>query len=142
MELVKKKQSHADPIAITQRTFDENMDAVRVVLVDGNMPEFTQTESRIQIIEVPTIIIEKEVRIVEIEKIVIEREIELVEVPRIITEYKTIEIPVFHTKTEVQIIEKPIYIEKVQYKEIPMFIKIAILATPLIFLVALVKHII
>lgn len=101
-----KQQSHADSLAIQQRSFEENTDSIRVTIVSGEMPQFNVQNSvspqvqevRIERVEVP-VIVEKEVKEIVyvdrpfiVEKIVTER----IEVPVVVREtiIERIEIPV------------------------------------------------
>lgn len=142
-----KNRTHADPIAIEQICFDEDLGAKRVVLVGGsNFSTSTQVQNRdIQVIEVP--VITTEVKIIEVDKIIVQKEVQIekIEVPvyidRIIevrypvieTVYKTIEIPVTHFETK--IVEIPLVIK--EYKDLPKWVTALIVVqavTSLLFL--------
>jgi hypothetical protein len=154
------KQSNADPHQIVQREFDEDNNAQRVVIVGGEIPAISSQnvqEVRIERIEVPQIIVQKEVQIVEVEKQVIVKEIQIVEVPRFVDKIVEVkrniivekivevikEVPVI--QTEVQVIEKPIIIKEtqvVQIKEISNLVKVFMAVNSLATLILLVKLII
>lgn len=140
--------SLADPNNIAQREFDEKNDAKRVVIVGGEFPQFNaQTPSlqeiRIERIEVPQIIVEKEIQIVEIEKQVIVKElsIERVEVPFTVVEIREVirEVPVI--QHELKIVEVPCIIRETEYKELPNFAKALIVVQAMATIILLLKQI-
>lgn len=105
---------------MSQRMYDEDNDAQRVVLVGGNFeltPEIKFPEQRqIEIKEIQIPVIVKEVEIREIEKPVIIKEIEIrqIENTKVVVQEKiqTVEIPVVVKEQLLQTIEKPIIVEK------------------------------
>lgn len=128
---------HDDPFVITQREHDPKIGAKRVIIVGGEMPTFnvqagqsSNTEVRIERIEVPTIIIQKEVQIVEVEKIIVQKElqIERVEIPIVIREVQEVvrEVPVI--QHELKLVEVPIVVREILYKDISNLVKIALVA--------------
>lgn len=142
--------SYADPTQIVQREFDEQLDAKRVVIVGGEMPVFNiqknlQQEVRIERIEVPQIIIQKEIQVVEIEKIVIQKEIQIekVEIPVILKEIQEIirEVPVI--QHEIRMVEVPVVVKEIQVKDMSKLVKCAIavhaLTTTLLLLKLILK---
>lgn len=145
--------SHADPSQIIQREFDEQLDAKRVVIVGGEMPVFNvqpsinqmQQEVRIEKIEVPTIIVQKELQIVEVEKILIQKEVQIekIEVPFVVTEIKEVikEVPVI--QHEIRMVEVPVVVKEIQVKDMSKLVKCAIavhaLTTTLLLLKLILK---
>lgn len=142
--------SHADPSQIIQREFDEQLDAKRVVIVGGEMPVFNiqknlQQEVRIERIEVPQIIIQKEIQVVEVEKIVIQKEVQIekIEVPFVVTEIKEVikEVPVI--QHEIRMVEVPVVVKEIQVKDMSKLVKCAIavhaLTTTLLLLKLILK---
>jgi len=115
-----------DSNQIIRDTHDENMNATRVLIVNGEMPVISSQiktapqEIKIEKIEVPVIVKEiQEIKIPEIVKepfevektiVVKEVQIEKIEVPVIVKEVQIVEIPKYIT--EYQVIEKPVIIEK------------------------------
>ena len=153
-----KQYTHADPNMIVRRAFDEKLDANRVIIVAGEMPEFKfpqagQQSNSVQIerIEVPVIV--KEVQFKEIEKIIVQEKviIERIEVPTIITKTETQyvdriviekqiqeivkEVPVYITNIEY--VDKPMIIKDTEYKDLPKWITICLAAQILISIVTM-----
>lgn len=149
----KRNISQADPHMISRRTFDEDCDAQRVILVSGELPTFNMPEiifpelkqQDIKVIEVPTTTIVKEIQVVEIEKQVIVKEYEKIEVPvyieKIVEVVREIQVPVVHTKIE--FVEKPVIIKETvsSITDLPNYLKICVLVQALATIVLLVKSI-
>lgn len=140
-------QTLRDPNQILSAEHNEDLNAKRVVIVGGEMPEFKMpeinmdglkwpeflkvdvpvivTQKEIQIVEVPVPVITKEVQIVETQVVVVDKEIQVlrVEVPIIIKEF--------------EVIEKPVIIT--EYKDVPKWIKVLLVAQALISIISLLK---
>lgn len=141
-----KHVSALDPQQMLHRTFDDTMDAQRVVLVgDGNIGEMIAasvseamrnatfdispvvTQAPVDVvghyelkeIRVPELI--REVQIVQVPQIIKEIEYREIEKTVLVTEYKTIEVPV--VVKEIQIIEKPVVVVERVQAEFPKFFK-------------------
>lgn len=143
-----RQVSLADPNSIVQREFDELLDAKRVVIVGGTLPNFNvqgqaaeQREVQIERIEVPVIVKEIELRIIEVEKVIVQREVQIerVEIPVVVTEVKEIikEVPVI--QHEIKFVEVPVVVKEVQFKEMSKLVKIAIAAQSLAITIMLLK---
>jgi len=145
-----RQVSYADPTQIVQREFDEKLDAKRVVIVGGEMPVFnvqgsSQQEIRIERVEVPQIIVQKEVQVIEVEKIIIQKElqIERVEIPVILREVQEIirEVPI--VQHEIRMLEVPVVVKEIEYREMSKLVKCAIavhaLTTTLLLLKLILK---
>lgn len=162
------KLSSLDLNQMQIRTFDEDQDATRVVLVgqqfeidsklmanafrEGlkdvkinveqsktDVPK-TLVETRIEKIEVPQII--REVQIERIEIPVVTTRIERVDVPIIIPRIEFVDRPVI--VKEIEIVEKPVIIKEYQIKEIATrettYLRAAVIAQALMLLFLLVKR--
>lgn len=144
-----KNLSALDPHQMLHRTFDDTIDAQRVVIVGneniGQMIAQSVSEAlknttfdigplvtpapvpaqdvvghyELKEIKVPEII--REVQIVQVPQIVKEIEYREVEKTVIVTEYKTIEVPV--VIKEIEVIEKPVVIVERVTAEFPKFFK-------------------
>lgn len=113
------KISDTDHHQASNRMFDGDNDAQRVVIVGGGISFDGQINvptgsTQIQTIEVPTIV--KEIQIVEVP--IIQKEIQIVEVEKqvIVKEFVTIEIPVIVETVKTVEIEKPVTV--IEYKTI------------------------
>lgn len=142
------KLSQYDPNQIVRMGFDDDQRAQRVILIGGEMPEIkmgSPQSVRIERIEVPTIIkeidirevkvasqiiVQKEIQIerIEVPQIIIQKElqIERVEIPIIVKEFVEIikEIPI--VQHEVKFIEKEVYVDRIVQKDLPKWIKFAL----------------
>jgi hypothetical protein len=132
---------------------DEELNAKRVVIVGGPMPqfkmqEFKQVESKVQIVEVPVIVEKEKIVYVDkpyiIEKIAYER----IEVPFIVKEivYERSEAATgvsstFSSPTIVEV-EKTVFVPKTEYKDLPVWIRASIAAQVLVSIIALLKIVI
>ncbi len=137
-----RPQSHADPLAIEQRVFDENLDAKRVYIVNSDfyqhpsaLPILKQNqEVRIERVEVP-FVVEKEVKeIVYVDRPVI--------VEKIVTE--RIEVPVVVRETIIERVEvsasgSSSNTTNIVEKDIPSWVKIALAAQFIISILMLLK---
>ncbi len=152
--------SNADEYQISNRCFDDKMDAQRVILVGGGNVSITADTSNIgkeifeslkslelkpivlkelQIQEVPVII--KEIEKVEVPVII--KEIQIVEKQIVVKEtiYKEINIPTIIPKIEVIRIEVPVIIEKIIEKvTIPTWAKIVMTGKAVLIIGFLIKH--
>jgi hypothetical protein len=147
-----RQQSHADALAIQQRSFDEQSDAIRVVITNGEIPIPTASsqEVRIERVEVP-FVVEKEVkeivyvdRPVIVEKIVIER----IEIPVVVREaiIERVEVPVIVKETITERVEghsqgSNTHTTNIVEKDIPIWAKVCIAAQTLGFITLLLKMI-
>lgn len=121
------KLSQLDVNQMHQKTFDEDNDAVRVLLVGGDiteeiknsitqafgeikLPEFKYNPPEAPILQPATIIQQPEIQIKEIQVPTIIKEIEI----------KEVQVPVVTQKVE--FIEKPIIIKETVFQEIPKYI--------------------
>lgn len=136
--------THRDHNQIVAAEHSELDNAKRVIIVGGEMPEFKLgdikfPETQVQKIEVPVIV--KETQIVEVPTIIKEVEIIRVEVPIIVKEIVEVikEIPIIQTKVE--LIEKPIIITQIEHKDLPIWIKICLVAQILISIISSLKMI-
>jgi hypothetical protein len=124
-------RSLADPIAIQQTCFDEEKQAMRVVIVSGEVPVFQLQESTQKIVETQSVVKETEIKIVEVPVTVIQKEIQIerIEVPVYlqqiveVTKEVLVQVP-GPTKIEIQTveIEKPVYITQTEYKDLPKWL--------------------
>lgn len=147
-----RQRSYADPNQIVQREFDEQLDAKRVVIVGGTVPEFNvqlndfirQNKSedvKIEKIEVPTII--KETQIIEVPTIIKEIQIVEIEKPIVVKEVQEVikEIPII--QQQVKLVEVPVVIKQVEYKEMSNLAKACLvvhgLATTILLLKLILK---
>ena len=135
---------HDDPFIITQREHDPVLGAKRVVIVGGEMPSFnvqgsTSTDTKIQIVEVPTIV--KETQIVEVEKVIVKTEVQVVqvEVPVIIEKIVEVirEVPVI--QHEIKMVEVPIIVREVQIREMSNLVKGFLAVNSLAITILLIK---
>ncbi len=133
-------QTDVQTVQVPQIITQTQIEQVDKIVTQVQVVEIPVITKEIQIVEVPipvkTIefvnvpVIHTKVEIKEVEKILIQKEIQIEYVDRIVYQ------------PEILKIEVPVYMDRIQYKEISMFIKGAIVATPLIFLIALIKHLV
>lgn len=143
------KLTNADPDQITRYSFDEDHNAVRVIMVNeepntfigGGSVTYTQSEPKIIEIEKPIIIKQIEYKEVQVPYIVEKIEYKEIEKPVYIKEieYKEVEKQVIIEKIIYKEIDKPIIIEKDKFLSIPKEIKIFIVMHTLFSLGLLVK---
>lgn len=130
------RHTNKDPNQCTTSEHDEILNAKRVIIVGGQIPEFRMPKFEaplaiapepkviIERIEVP-LIVEKEVLVYIDKPVIVEREKLIIE---------KIEVPViqYQTKVEVveKIVEKPVFITvpQVEYKDLPKWLKICLAA--------------
>jgi hypothetical protein len=146
-----KKVTLRDYNQINAHEHQEDLNAKRVVIVGGELPEFNISNIKIpdikipdfevKTIEIPTIIIQKELQIEQVPVIVKEFEIKEIEKPVIIVQkelqIERVEIPV--VQKELEIIEKPVIIKEVEYKDLPSWVKVLLVAQALISIITLLK---
>jgi hypothetical protein len=124
-----RKLTQLDVNQIHTRVYDEDAEAQRVIVINGNFPNNNNESSsgsiKIETIEVPVII--KDLEIKEVDKIITIPELKIIEVQKVLQDTKTevirVEVPQIIIQKEVQIIEveKPIIIREVQNVTIPEF---------------------
>lgn len=138
------KLTHRDHSQIAMHEHEEEVNAKRVYVVNpsslssmGNQ----YIEAKVERIEVPQIVVQKEVQIVEVEKIIKEIQIERIEIPVIIKEIQIekMEVPVYIKTIEVEIIEKPIIVKEIEYKDLPKWMKVCLAAQIFISIISLLK---
>jgi len=144
---------------MANRSFDDKMDAQRVMLVGGGSISIVADTSNLgkeiaqSIKNQPVIIKEQEIREITIPTIV--HDVQKIEVPVIIKEYEKIEVPVIVKeiiireinvpiiipKVEVMRIEVPVIIEKVVERVVlPNWAKVAMAGKILLIFGYLIKH--
>lgn len=120
-----KQYTKLDNHQITNRTYEEDKDAIRVHVVDTEKPFLKAyidvVDTRQEIVNVKEIIKEP----VPVDKVVIETKIERIEVPVIVKE------------TVVQKIEVPVIVEKVVLKDLSVWLKACIVGQFLVTAISL-----
>ncbi len=107
------KITNLDPNQIVQRTYDEENNAQRFILVGSGLPETIRSiASPVQNL---TTIDVKEIHIPEII-----REVQTIEVPIIIreVEIKEVQVPVIVKEIEIKTIEVPVIVKEIEIKEV------------------------
>lgn len=139
-----RQRSYADPNQIVQREFDEQLDAKRVVIVGGSLPQFNvelEKFNKTEVVEIEKPVIIKEVQIQTIEKpiIVKELQIERVEIPVVVKEVQEVikEIPII--QQQIQLVEVPVVIKQMEYKEMSKLAKACLVVHGLATIILLLK---
>lgn len=108
---------------------NEELSAKRVYVVNSNselLPNHYQNiETKIERIEIPHIITQKELQIIELEKIIKVPEIHRIEVPIVVKQF--------------EILEKPVLIKETEYKDLPLWIRLCLVAQILVSIITLLK---
>ncbi len=124
-----RKLSMLDPNQISRRLFDEEQDAQRVFIVNEQDSKSVGNSSccgkKLQVIEIPTIV--KEVQLVEVPVIVKEKEV-------IYVNGDNSQQPLAFEKIEV-----PVIITKTEYKDLPIWLRVVLIAQSLTSIIMLLK---
>jgi len=96
---------------------------------------------RVDRIEVPVIVKELEIREIQVPVIVKEIEYREIQVPVIHREIEIVrvEVPVLVKQVEIQTLEKPVIIKEIEYKDVPNWVKIALVAQFITSIIMLLK---
>ena len=141
------KTTLKDPNQVITSEHDADLNAKRVVVVGGSLPEFNVSgnSGTIQTIEFPTIIVQKDIQVERIEIPVpivsTEIKVERIEVPVFIKELEIqrVEVPVLVTEVKEVIKEIPVIVKETEYKDLPVFLRVCIAAQALATIVMLFK---
>jgi hypothetical protein len=114
-----KKLTLRDQYQISAFEHDEDLNAKRVIVVGGEMPEFKIPEIKLSEIKLPDF----EIKTVEIPTIIVQKELQVEQVPTIVKEIeiREIEKPVVIVQKEIQIerVEVPVIVKQYESIEIP-----------------------
>lgn len=145
-------QTLKDPNQIVCAEHNEDLNAKRVVIVGGEMPQFTMPEIKMPEIkmadfkfpefvkvEVPVIVQQKEIQVVEIPVQIVTKEVQIVETQVVVVQ-KELQIEKIEVPTlvkEFEVIEKSVIVT--EYKDIPKWIKALLIVQALVSIISLLK---